>query len=231
MKYDPAEYSLDTEAPATIVPIVLDLFPATKSVIDFGCGAGIWLKNFKDNGVEEIFGLDGDWYNKDLLFKHINEDEFKNVDLETLIHLDKVYDLVVSLEVAEHISEQSADIFVQSLVNAGKIILFSAAMPGQGGYNHINEQFPSYWANKFKQHGYKSYDIIRRKIWNKSNVEIWYRQNMFIVAHNSVNMNYEETEILSLYHPDTLQYIEQGRRGIMFYSRLLLKSVINKFKK
>jgi len=234
IKYIHDEYFHNMNASTIVVPIILELFPATESVIDFGCGLGTWLKAFKDNGIKQIYGLDGDWCNNDLLFKYINKNEFKNVDLETPIHLNKIYDLVISLEVAEHISEQFADIFVQSLVDAGKIILFSAAIPGQDGYNHINEQFPSYWVNKFKKHEYKSYDIIRRKIWNNPNIETWYKQNIFLAVHNSIEMNYEESEILPLIHPDILQHINkimQGKRGIAFYSRLLFMSIINKFKK
>jgi hypothetical protein len=112
-------------------------------------------------------------------------------DLENPIHLNKTYDLVISLEVAEHLSERAADTFVQSLVDAGKIILFAAAVPGQDGLGHINEQWPSYWENKFQQHGYKCYDLIRGKMQNYSEIEESYKQNTFFVVHRDFSTQFE----------------------------------------
>ena len=231
VKYIHDEILHNMIAPDIVAPIILDIFPTINSVVDFGCGIGTWLKAFKNCGVKEVLGIDGEWCNRDLLFKYLNEEEFRCVDLEKPIHLNKVYDLVVSLEVAEHLSEQSADTFIQSLVNAGKVILFSAAIPGQQGFNHYNEQWPSYWENKFRQHGYKTYDIIRKKIWNYAEIEQCYKQNIFLVVHSSIKMDYEDSEILSLVHPDIfhrINKIEQGKRGISFYLPLLIKSIINK---
>ena len=230
--YDESVHNM--KAPTVVVPFVLELFPAIHSVVDFGCGLGTWLKAFKDAGVKEILGLDGPWNDKDLLYKFIQENEFKCVDLEKPIQLSKIYDLVISLEVAEHLREEFADTFVQSLVDAGKIILFSAATPGQKGFKHVNEQWPAYWVNKFRQHGYKSYDVIREKIWNYPEVETWYKQNMFLVVHHSIKMNYEETDILPRVHPDTkkmMYKIGRIKRGISLYCRLFFVSILNMTKK
>jgi hypothetical protein len=78
MKYVHGAYD-EVVAPSIVVPIVLNMVPPVNSVVDFGCGVGIWLKTFKNCGVGEILGLDGEWYNKDLLFKYIDEDEFRCV--------------------------------------------------------------------------------------------------------------------------------------------------------
>lgn len=230
--YDESVHNMN--APTVVVPFVLELFPTIRSVVDFGCGLGTWLKAFKDRGIEEILGLDGAWYDPSLLFQYIRENEYKCVDLEKNIHLDKSYDLVISLEVAEHLREQAADTFVQSLVDAGKIILFSAATPGQRGFKHLNEQLPAYWVSKFRKHGYKTYDIIRKQIWDCPKVETWYKQNMFLAVHHSIKMNYEETDIQPLVHPDTkkLNYkIGRIKRGISLYFRLFLKLILNGSKK
>lgn len=193
-------------SPNIIVPLVLKLYPNVRSVVDFGCGLGTWLRAFKEHGSHEILGLDGEWCDKSLLFNNIAETEFKTVDLECPVLLNKTYDLVISLEVAEHLSEISADTFVQSLVNAGKVILFSAAIPGQGGYNHINEQYPEYWQKKFLQHGYVFHDVIRDKIWNNPEVEFWYKQNMFIVAHESIHFPEDSNFKYPVIHPDLLKF-------------------------
>jgi 2-polyprenyl-3-methyl-5-hydroxy-6-metoxy-1,4-benzoquinol methylase len=195
VKYIHTEAAHNTHAASIVAPIVNELLHGClppmerRSIVDFGCGLGTWLKVFKEHGAARILGLDGKWVNRELLFKNIAEHEFRYVDLEAPIALGQTFDLAVSLEVAEHVSEHGADAFVQSLCNASRVILFSAAIPGQGGFNHINEQFPSYWMAKFKKHGYVFHDIVRSKIWNNSEIEIHYRQNMFIVAHESVNIS------------------------------------------
>jgi SAM-dependent methyltransferase len=239
VKYIHDEYLHNMKDPNIIVPIVLSII-SPQNVVDIGCGIGTWLKTFKNKGVNDVLGLDGRWCNTDLLYKYIEPQEFMCVNLEKPIRLNKAYDLVLSLEVAEHISEENADIFVQSLVDAGKVILFSAAIPGQGGFNHINEQWPTYWIDKFKKHGYVFHDIIRNKIWDISEVFIHYKQNMFIVAHESVDILSKSinTSIVNIVHPGLLEnrnryieHIEAGKRGVTYYIPLLLKSIVNKFRR
>jgi SAM-dependent methyltransferase len=230
-KYIHSEAIHNMTAPRIVAPLVSALV-APKCVVDFGCGLGTWLRAFKENGSTEILGLDGKWCNKNLLLKNITEQELKVVDLEEPIVLDKTYDLVISLEVAEHLSEKCADIFVQSLVNAGKVILFSAAIPKQGGMNHINEQWSAYWKAKFAQHHYCFHDIIRPQIWNNTNIEWWYKQNMFVVAHENISFP-PEPENLSfkncdLVHPELFLFkiksITSGNFGLLFYVACLLKA-------
>jgi SAM-dependent methyltransferase len=237
VKYIHTEGMHNTKAANIIVPIVNKMIfsPTVRlKVVDFGCGLGTWLKVFKDYGASEVLGLDGKWVNQKLLLKYINEQEFREVDLEQPVKLDKTYDLVVSLEVAEHLSEKSADVFVQSLVNAGRIILFSAAIPKQGGFNHVNEQWPEYWMEKFKKHGYVFHDIIRGQIWYNPDIEGCYKQNIFIVAHKSVRINAENVAIYSIVHPDYFFYLHtrlEGEIGILFGLKLFLKGIVWKFKK
>jgi SAM-dependent methyltransferase len=243
-KYVHTEIAHNTKAANIIVPIVNELIfssprTAQLKVVDFGCGLGTWLKVFKDYGASEVLGLDGKWVNKKLLFKYINESEFREVDMEQPVKLDKTYDLVISLEVAEHISEKNADVFVQSLVNAGKIILFSAAIPKQGGFNHVNEQWPEYWIEKFKKHGYVFHDIIRGRIWYNSNLEAYYKQNMFIVTPpppplKYVNPHIENVTIYNIVHPHYYLLAHsrlEGEIGIWFGFKLFLKGIVWKFKK
>ena len=240
-KYIHGEVLHNMTSPNLIVPVVLQ-YVKPRSVVDFGCGIGTWLNAFKNNGVSEVLGLDGDWYNKDLLFKYISPTEFQCVDLEESIHLQKEYDLVVSLEVAEHLSEQSADTFVKSLTAAGKIILFSAAFPKQGGFNHLNEQWYSYWAEKFEKHNYYFHDIIRSKIWNNADIQPWYKQNMFFVVHKDIEFDYPDDNFnfrnIHFLHPDYyykkmdyLNNIIAGKGGIRFHFRTLKLAIINKLKR
>lgn len=156
-------------------PILIDMFNPS-SVIDVGCGRGYWLKPFYDHGIK-ITGCDGE-YNVGKLV--IPDDCFKPIDLFVSDPSYGKYDLVVSLEVAEHLPEARASQFINALCSLSDIVVFSAAIPGQQGTNHINEQWPEYWAEKFASRGFYPVDIIRDVIWDNTDVEICYRQNTII---------------------------------------------------
>ncbi len=162
-----------------IVPLVTKLVQPT-SVIDVGCGVGAWLSVFKRCGVEVVRGIDGDYIDPtDLL---IPTEWFTPANLEEPFRLPRNFDLIVSLEVAEHLAPESAKGFVDSLTRLGDVVLFSAAIPHQGGTHHLNEQWPDYWARYFRDAGYQVIDCIRRRFWDNPRVEWYYAQNMFFYA-------------------------------------------------
>jgi SAM-dependent methyltransferase len=165
-----------------IVPFIMNLLEP-KSVVDVGCGIGTWLKIFSENGINDILGIDGDFVDQRLL--KIDQENFKEFDLEKLYVSDRKYDLAISLEVAEHLSSESADIFVKTLTGLSDTLIFSAAIPDQGGQNHINEQKPDYWIGKFEKEGFKLFDVLRPSLWNNENVDSWYKQNIFIFSNKS----------------------------------------------
>ena len=99
------------------------------------------------------------------------------------LRLDRRFDLVVTLEVAEHLPKTDASTFVQSLTELGPVVLFSAAIPFQGGENHLNEQWPDYWAHLFHNRGYRAVDCLRKKTWHNDKVEPWYAQNILLFVH------------------------------------------------
>ena len=195
-----------------IVPLVIE-FIQPKSVVDVGCGLGSWLSVFKEQGIGECLGIDGDYVNMDRL--EISREEFQPFALDTSLKLDRTFDLVVSLEVAEHLPPESARTFIASLTDLGSVVLFSAAIPLQGGTNHVNEQWPGYWARLFQERGYLAIDCLRKKIWNNENVEPWYAQNILVfvkrnclehyplLARESKQTNMSE---LAMVHPRIIQY-------------------------
>lgn len=224
-------------AARTILTIVLDALPPVNSAIDFGCGVGTWLFVLKEKGVSEIAGLDGPWVDQNLLV--IPKEDFHKVNFEKTISIGKKYDLALTLEVAEHIPEKSADGFIDSLVSASDFVLFSAAIPFQGGTGHVNEQWPDYWAEMFAKRGYVVMDFIRRMIWNDSNIPTWYRQNILLFVKKEQMHMVKEVVIsnednnklqLSLVHPEVYlskvnQIQSRSIKGVWkSFGRLLKKS-------
>ncbi len=160
-----------------IVPDIMRLMPV-KSVVDVGCGVGTWLRVFQDCGVQDILGIDGDYVDTTTL--EVPAASFKAHDLQKPFRIERQYDLAVSLEVAEHIPPDRASDFVDSLVSLAPVLMFSAAVPFQNGNNHLNEQWPDYWAARFRERGYCAVDCIRRQVWSDPNVEPWYAQNTVV---------------------------------------------------
>ncbi len=190
-----------------IVPYLLELVEP-KSVIDVGCGLGAWLSVFQENGVSDIMGIDGEWVDKKMLL--IQQNQFLFSNFNNIIEFDKKFDLVVCLEVGEHLPENSAEKFVKSLTTLGNVIFFSAAIPFQGGTNHINEQWPDYWVKLFGDRDYLVIDCFRKKFWNNEKIRYFYRQNCFIFVKrdhlNTYKLLKEEYEnsnkfMLSIVHP------------------------------
>ncbi len=216
-----------------IVPIIKN-FIQPKSVIDVGCGLGYFLKAFEDQGVTDILGIDGAYVNTADL--HITQDKFKPHDLTKPLDIAHQFDLVVSLEVAEHLPEETSDQFVQTLVSLGPAILFSAAIPDQGGTHHVNEQWPDYWAEKFLNHNYVCYDCIRPLIWDNANVAYWYAQNTLLFVQKDAVKNYDQIasmtpkpiDQLSLVHPKA--FIKKAdEAGPVTFIRKMARKVLNIF--
>jgi hypothetical protein len=123
--------------------------------------------------------------------------------------------------------------------------LFSAAIPNQGGQNHVNEQWPEYWQKKFAKHNYVFHDVLRTLFWDNDRIYWWYKQNTFLVAHRDYNLNLEALPTIPLgqdsskvrryVHPDLftermLMYDDfiNGRLGLKQYFKFYLKKIINR---
>jgi SAM-dependent methyltransferase len=172
-----------------IVPMITDLINP-RSVVDVGCGVGAWLATFHRRGVESVFGIDGDYIDRTQL--QIPAESFHAQDLAMPIEVERTFDLAVCLEVAEHLPPGSSRTLVKSLTSLAPVILFSAAIPGQGGTGHVNCAWPDYWGALFCELGYVPIDCIRRKLWMNEQVWWWYAQNIFILAKESDLSNYPE---------------------------------------
>jgi SAM-dependent methyltransferase len=177
-----AELKGALESARIVVPIVVDVV-MPKSVVDVGCGLGAWLRAFQENGVSAVRGFDGTWVDQSKLL--IDRECFTAVDLGRPMTIGQKYDLAVCLEVAEHLPSRNNRSFVQMLTWAAPFVLFSTAIPGQGGSHHCNEQWPSYWRALFAEAGFKLLDPVRPWIIHDSRVEWWYRQNTVLFASDA----------------------------------------------
>jgi SAM-dependent methyltransferase len=214
--YTPAFFARQREyarsSAETVVPLVLELTGA-RSVVDVGCGTGTWLAAFETHGIEDVLGVDGAYVQDAAL--ELAPERFLAHDLTRPLKLPRRFDLVMSLEVAEHLPAEHAATFVGSLASLGPIVLFSAAIPGQGGTNHVNEQWPAYWAALFAERGYVHVDCLRRRLWADETVAYWYAQNSLLYVSADELPRYERLSPLrdlsepvppALVHPTT--YIE-----------------------
>jgi len=191
----------DLESPRRIIPEVAKYVP-TASVADVGCGLAAWLKVFEEKGSTRVLGIDGDYLNLDKVL--IAKTDILKTNLEELDQFptQEKFDLSICLEVAEHLKPESAENLVAFLTNLSDAVLFSAAIPQQGGLNHINEQWPDYWQALFAKHGFEFHDLIRPAIWNDSEIKWWYRQNIFLVCKAGAFDLPESGPVRNMVHPE-----------------------------
>jgi hypothetical protein len=160
-----------------VVPYIVNAIEPS-SVLEIGSGTGAWSLAVLNCGIDDVMAVDGDWVREEAL--RIPKSKFVVHNLTEPFFLGRVYDLCICLEVGEHLTSAHADTLVTSLVSHAPIVLFSAAVPLQGGISHTNEQWPVYWHRKFQDHGYRPFDIVRPKFWNNDRVAYYYKQNAFL---------------------------------------------------
>lgn len=170
-----------------VVPVLVDLL-RPQSVIDVGCGEGWWLSVFQEHGVSTVTGIDGSHIDTDRLL--IPQSSFRPHNLQRITTKTATpHDVAISLEVAEHLPEERAANFVEFLIACAPVIVFSAAMPRQGGMGHVNEQWPGYWANLFAQRGYRGTGALRWKFWMDPRIEHWYQQLFVYATDTAIEAN------------------------------------------
>jgi SAM-dependent methyltransferase len=136
--------------PEAMVDRVLEIWKPG-SVLDVGCGPGVVLDYLLGKGLTDVQGLEG---SNVAIEMAKNPAKIRRADLAVPIDLGRKFDMVYSVEVAEHIHRDAADEFVNTCVRHGDRVLFTAAHPGQGGLGHLNEQPPAYWIAKFDARGF-----------------------------------------------------------------------------
>ena len=156
-----------------------------RRVVDVGCGVGTWLRAAQELGVEEVLGTDGDYVDRGALL--IDQSRFIPSDLATQTlaevlgpHAEGRFDLAICMEVAEHLPHERSAGFVSELSALSDVVLFSAAVPFQYGTQHVNEQWPEFWAILFRKQGFACFDPLRTELWSDPRIDWWYAQNALV---------------------------------------------------
>ena len=217
--YDAAFFEDHAASSLASARVVLGrVFPLLRPrrLLDVGCGIGTWLRAGLELGADEVFGTDGKYVDPASLL--IERERFIPADLatESLPNVlgsqaAQPFDLVICMEVAEHLPYARAPSLVAELTSLGDAVLFSAAVPFQYGTNHVNEQWPEYWSILFRGQGFECFDPLRAELWNDPDVNWWYAQNALLFARTGTAAavalpagSRVGRRGLSLVHPDNL---------------------------
>lgn len=124
-----------------------------KTVLDLGCGPGMYADNFTYNKLE-CDCCDGNPHTPEL-----TQNRCTVVDLSQPVDFEKTYDCVLSLEVGEHIPAEYESIFIDNIIkHSTNLIILSWATIGQGGHGHFNEH-----PNEYVEDIFAKYDFKRNK--------------------------------------------------------------------
>jgi hypothetical protein len=165
-----------------VVPHILDLLPPIRSIVDVGGGTGVWLQEFLSNGVNSGHLFDRSEVRDSLV---VDPGTFHPCDLGKEVPALPRADLAVCIECAEHLPAARAAELVARLTAAADVVMFSAAIPLQGGTEHVNEQPPGYWQELFARVGFTRFDVVRQRIVHDRSIPYWYRQNLFLYARSA----------------------------------------------
>lgn len=217
----------------TLGPVLLDSGDGTR-VLDVGCGEG-WFGASFAHGIDpagwpdapeydgQLVGVDGQGVPASAPIRKVGqfvELDLVNDPIPAFTH--GRFDLVICLEVAEHLPEHRAAGFVAELCDLAPVVLFSAAIPGQGGTGHVNCRWPAWWAAHFSDHGFSCTDGPRWDLWDDPNVKPWYRQNLLLAVDTERRGDLENVDgwdwhgdrrpLPAVIHPDL--WMPEGAPGL-----------------
>jgi len=196
------------------------------SVIDIGCGDGQFINEFIRHEIFNVKGIEGKWILDSL---DIAEAPWLQIaDLTEEISFKSQFDLAICLEVAEHLEEEYSDTLIRNLTRASDVVFFSAAIPGQGGTNHVNLQYPDYWAKKFAEQGYFLEWDPRKLLWGNRKVAPWYQQNCLLYK-KCADSNTAVVIPPKLKHPEIFPELQSTFHRIFKITRRIMKKFYHLF--
>ena len=162
-----------SEGSAKLLADYLSRHHKVGSMIDVGCGNGVYMREFLNRGWD-VFGVDG---SKNARKNAVVDRKLITIfDLRKKFDLDRRFDLALCIEVAEHIETDLSRNLVSTLASVSDTIYFTAAPPGQGGTGHINEQPREFWEGLFRRFGYqfRFEETERLRKYLQDNGAVWF---------------------------------------------------------
>ncbi len=197
-----------------------------KTVVEFGCGPGHLSRELAKLGVQ-VTSVDGyshpDFTGLPVEFYPLNLNDATAI---ANLFQDKHFDLAVSLEVAEHLQPESSPTIINWLTKVAPVVVFSAAVPSQGGHGHINLHPRDYWHSLFTQSNFVISDRIREKLRTHPSVAPWYRYNVVDYVHANHSQVPQLNEVITrliasesaaataYYEESTKLYLLEQKTGI-----------------
>lgn len=184
-----------TTSAAVILPLIARTHGEPSGILDVGCGPErLWLREaHRLWSTTTMLGLDLDDATDSFPMAFAwDAEKLEPMPLRagphpTMTHEDgspatgySRWPMVLCLEMAEHLSEEAGDHLVSELCRVAEKVVWSAAIPGQGGDGHVNEQPPFYWGARFNAHGFFLSDPWRMALWSLPGVAPWYAQNLML---------------------------------------------------
>jgi SAM-dependent methyltransferase len=163
-----------------------------RSVLDLGCGIGAYLRLFTNLGIQDILGVDGLPRSATVL----SEVEYRQADLMQPLTFGKQFDLVMCLEVVEHLPAAAATALLDTIArHASGTILFSAAEPGQPGEGHINCHPLEFWLSEWSMRGWAP-DLSETLSVRALSTLPWFKRNLVVLkAGSSPHSGQAESEL------------------------------------
>ena len=185
MKYSKAFYDSVTSRAALAADMASEHLCRAinfRSIIDIGCGEGIWLKTFAEkSSAAELVAVDLPGSTFKGLASIKSKIECIATDLANTTQLpNRIFDLVICVEVIEHVSKEYMVALLDYVTKHSIFLLFSGAVPGQGGTHHVNEQPMTYWHKQLASRGFVQMDIVRPLLMQQNGVPFYYQNNVFL---------------------------------------------------
>jgi hypothetical protein len=179
-----------------------------KTLIDIGSGLGIWSKIFTDTfpNIDLAIAIDLERHKGEILDELEGRRGFEFIEhnLESLQRLPgDNFDLAICVEVLEHVSPEAAQIVFDEFAAKCSFVIFGAAIKGQGGTHHINEQSFQFWTNEMLRRGLVPLDVVRPQLADRKDVPGYYKYNIILWWNPllSNQKDYSFTELFSTYPP------------------------------
>jgi SAM-dependent methyltransferase len=154
-----------------------------RSVLDVGCGIGQYLAVFRALGATSVKGVDG--VPEAAVAGVLEAGEYQALDLAVPFDLGARFDLVLCLEVAEHMAPAAAAVLLDSVArHAGDRIVFSAAEPGQPGHGHVNCRPLAEWLREWADRGWVP-DLVDSLGLRALSTLSWFRRNPVVLRRGT----------------------------------------------